>query len=237
MQTISQSFGLLWNALFLESQAYAAMRDNKSPIKKGLIILIILGLALALAGIIGTTLEWASSPSLDAIRETIWEKYQQSPWWQFIEAEPQALQMFEQRWDQIWQFMGYVIPTPVSSLSGLILKPLGLIISWLIFGLLAHLFARMLGGSATLSQTLGATSLAAAPQLLGLLTALPFVVIAGIGTWTLLCRYMAIRVTHELSWARSLWSVILPPILLGFLAFLLATLFGIALVPIIAGGF
>jgi hypothetical protein len=237
MQTISQSFSLLWDALFLESQAFAAMRDNKSPIKRGLIILIILGLALALAGIIGTTLEWASGPSLDAIRETIWDKYQQSPWWQFIEAEPQALAMFEQIWDQIWQVMGFMIPSPASSLSGLILKPIGLIISWLIFGFLAHLFARMLGGSASLSQTLGATSLAAAPQLLVLLTALPFVVVAGIGTWTLLCRYMAIRVTHDLSWARSLWSVILPPILLGFLTFLLAMLLGIGLAPLIAGGF
>ncbi len=94
MQTITQSFGLLWGALFLENRAFAAMRDSKSPVKKGLIILIVLGLALALAGIIGTTLEWASSPTLNAIRETIWEKYQQSPWWQFIEAEPQALDSF-----------------------------------------------------------------------------------------------------------------------------------------------
>ncbi len=133
--------------------------------------------------------------------------------------------------------MSFIIPTPASSLAGLVLKPLGLIISWLIFGLLAHLFARMLGGSASLGQTLGATSLAAAPQLLSLLTALPFVVVAGIGTWTLLCRYMAIRVTHDLSWARSLWAVLLPPIFLGFLVFLLAMLIGIGLVPVIAGGF
>ena len=236
MQTITQSFGLLWNALFLESQAYAAMRDNKSPVKKGFIILIVLGLALALAGIIGTTLEWASSPSLDAIRETIWEMYQQSPWWQFIEAQSEALKIFTQIWDQIWQFIGYVIPTPVSSLAGLIFKPLGLIIGWLIFGLLAHLFARLLGGSANLGQTLGATALAAAPQLLLLLTALPFVVVAGIGTWTLLCRYMAIRVTHELSWARSLWSVLLTQILLMILLIFLATILGIALAPLMAGG-
>lgn len=236
MQTITHSFGLLWGAMFLENQAYAAMRDSKSPVKKGMIILIVLGLALALAGIIGTTLEWASSPALDAIRETIWEKYQQASWWQFIEAEPQALAMFEQIWDQIWQIMGYIIPTPASSVAGLLFKPLGLILTWLIFGLFAHLFARMLGGSASLRQTLGATSLAAAPQLLSLLTALPFVVIAGIGTWTLLCRYMAIRVTHDLSWARTLWAVLLPPILLGFLAFLLGMLIGIGLVPVIAGG-
>ena len=237
MQTISQSFGLLWDALFLESQAYAAMRDNKSPIKRGLIILIVLGLALALAGIIGTSLEWASSPSVDDARETLLEMYQQRSWWQYVEAQPESLKIFEQVWEQVWQVMGFMIPTPVSSLSGLIFKPLGLIICWLIFGLLAHLFARMFGGSANLGQTLGATSLAAAPQLLGLLTVLPFVVVAGIGTWTLLCRYMAIRVTHDLPWTRAMWSVLLPLILLGFLALLLGALFAIVMAPIIAGGF
>ena len=170
MQTLSQSFGLLWDALFLESQAYAVMRDNKSPVKKGLIILIVLGLALALAGIVSTTLEWASSPSVDAVQETMLEMYQQSSWWHYVEAEPESLKIFEQVWEQVFKVMGFIIPTPVSSLSGLVFKPLGLIISWLIFGLLAHLFARMLGGSASLGQTLGATSLAAAPQLLGLLT-------------------------------------------------------------------
>ena len=237
MQTISQSFSLLWGALFLESRAYAAMRDNESPVKKGLIILIILGLAVAVAGIIGTTLEWASSPSLDTIRDTIYEMYQQSPWWQFIEAEPQALQTFQQTWDQIWQIMGFVIPSPASSLSGLILAPLSLILSWLIFGVVAHLFARILGGTANLGQTLGATSLAAAPQLLVLLTAVPFLVVAGIATWTLLCRYMAIRVTHELSWARAMWSVILPQVALLILVVIFVGLAGIALGPIIAGGF
>jgi hypothetical protein len=237
MQTVTQSFGLLWNALFLESQAYATMRDNKSPVKKGLVILIILGLVVALAGIVGTGLEWASSPSLNAIRDTIWDMYQQSPWWQFIEAEPEALNMFTQIWDQIWFILGYVIPSPASSLAGLIAKPFGLIIGWLIFGLLAHLFARMLGGSGTLGQTLGTTSLAAAPQLLLLLTAVPFVVAAGIGTWTLICRYMAVRVTHDLSWARSLWSVMLPQILLTFLIILLATILSVSVATLMAGSF
>lgn len=235
MQTVSQSFSLLWDALFLQSRAYAAMRDNKSPVKKGLIILIILGLALAVAGIISTTLEWASSPSLNAIREIILEKYQQSSWWQFIEAEPQALATFQQIWDQVWQVMGFVIPTPASSLTGIILTPLSLILSWLIFGLFAHLFAHLLGGSASLGQTLGATSLAAAPQLLALLTALPFVVVAGIATWTLLCRYMAIRVTHELSWARAMWSVLLPLVALLILG-ILAGLAGLILGSLFAGG-
>ena len=221
MQAISQSFSLLWNALFLEDQAYSTMSENKSPVRKGLVILIILGLALALAGFIGTTLKWASSPSLDAIRDTVYEINQQAPWWHFLEEDPGSMQRFKQIWDQIWQFVGYLVPTPTSSLTGFIVRPLGLIISWLIFGVLVHLFARLLGGTAVLGQTLGATSLAAAPQLLSLLTALPFVVVAGIGTWTLFCRYMAVRVTHELSWARALWSVLLTLIVLWLLLMIL----------------
>ena len=241
MQTISQSFGLLWDALFLESRAYATMSEGKSPVKKGLIILIILGLALGVAGFISATLEWASSPNLNAIKDTVYELYQQAPWWQFIEAEPEGMKMFEQIWEQVWQFVGILVPTPASSLSGLILKPLGLIITWLIFGVVVHLFARMLGGTAVLSQTLGATSLAAAPQLLGLLTALPFVVVAGIGAWTLLCRYKAVRVTHDLSWARAMWSVLLTLIALISLGMILAiaggVLFGFVMASTFAGGF
>ena len=241
MQTISQSFGLLWAALFLESQAYSTMSDSKSPVKKGLIILIILGVALGVAGFIGATLEWASSPNLEAIKDTIYEMYQTAPWMQFIEAEPEAMKMFNQIWEQVWQFVGFLVPSPASSLSGLIIKPLALIINWLIFGVLLHLIARMLGGSARLGQTLGATSLAAAPQLLIILTALPFVVVAGIGTWTLLCRYMAVRVTHELSWARAMWSVLLTFIVLLLIGVILAVaggvLFGMMMAASFGGGF
>ncbi len=236
MQAITQSFGLLWNALFLDDRAYATMRDLENPVRKGLVILIVLGLVLGIAGIIGASLEWASSPSMEALRDTILENMQQGPFWPQIASSPQAEAAFLQIWNQIWDVMNFVIPTPVSSLSGLVFQPLGLIIGWLIFGLLAHLFARMFGGSANLGQTLGATSLAAAPQLLLLLTALPFVVVAGIGTWTLVCRYMAIRVTHGLPWSRAMWAVLLPPIVLGLLLFLLFVILGIALIPLVAGG-
>lgn len=240
MQTITQSFSLLWDALFLERGAYTTMSTSKSPVTKGLVILLILGLALGVAGFISATLEWASSPSLYAIQETVLELNQQAPWWRFIERDPQSMQMFEQIWDQVWQFVGFMVPTPASSLSGLILQPLGLILNWLIFGLVLHLFARLLGGTAALGQTLGATALAAAPQLLGLLTALPFVVVAGIGTWTLLCRYMAVRVTHDLSWGRALWSVLLTTIALVLIGVILAVaagiLFGSFIAALIPGG-
>jgi hypothetical protein len=117
---------------------------------------------------------------------------------------------------------------------------LGLIVNWLIFGLLAHALARLLGGKGTLNQTLGTTALAAAPQLLNVFGVLPFVVVAGIGTWTMLCRYMAIRTTHDLSWSRAVWATILPPIILGLIFALIglvvSLVFGATLAALIAGG-
>lgn len=237
MQTITQSFSLLWNAMFLDSRAYAAMGDDESPVKKGLIILIILGLALGLAGFIGGTLEWASKPSVEAIKDTVYELNRQSPWWQFVEQQPETLEVFNQVWDQVWQIVQSVSPTPTSSLSGFIARPVGLVLSWLIFGLVIHIYARLFGGTAALGQTLGATALASAPQLLGLITAVPFAVVAGIGVWTFLCRYMAVRVVHDLSWARSLWTVVLTFLTFLFLIFILGLIGGFVLGTILAATF
>jgi hypothetical protein len=42
MQTVSESLGLLWEALFLQPKPYAAMSDRENPVRKGLVILILL---------------------------------------------------------------------------------------------------------------------------------------------------------------------------------------------------
>ena len=209
MQVVSESLGLLWEALFLQPKPYAAMRDRENPAGKGVVILIILGLLLALAAFIGSILNWASSPDLAVVQETVLRNLQQMSWWQFVEMDTEGKAIWFQIWDSIWQFIGIMNPTPVSGLVGFIMQPLNLIITWIIFGLVAHLLAKLFGGQGQLSQTLGTTSLAAAPQLLGLFSVFPFVVLAGIGIWTLLARYLAIRVTHDLSWGRALWVTVL----------------------------
>ena len=70
MHTITNTFTILWEALFLQAPAYISMRDDKKSVTRGLVLLIILGVAFAIAGFIGTTLDWASSPSLEAIQNT-----------------------------------------------------------------------------------------------------------------------------------------------------------------------
>ena len=221
MKTISQSMGLLWEALFLQPEPYAAMRDRQNPAGKGLVILIILGLVLALAAFVGSIFTWASSPDIAVVQETVLRNLQQMSWWQFVEMDPQGEAMWFQIWDSIWQFMGIMNPTPASGLAGFIFTPLSLIVSWIVFGLVAHVIAKLFGGQGQLGQTLGATSLAAAPQILALFNVVPFVVVAGIGIWTVLARYLAIRVAHDLSWGRALWVTLLTMVVIFLLLFFL----------------
>lgn len=241
MQAITRDLRMLWNALFLQPDAYEEMRKDNNPFVEGLFILVILGVVLALIGVVGVTLEWASSPNLDDLQAAILNGLQRMQWWEISQqASPEFAQEFQQIWDSVWQAISGVSPTPLGSLAGVITRPLGLIVNWLIFGLLAHALARLLGGKGTLNQTLGTTALAAAPQMLNVFGALPFVVVAGIGTWTMLCRYMAIRTTHDLSWGRAVWATILPPIILGLIiaaiGIVLSFVFGATLAALIAGG-
>lgn len=215
MQSITRSFGLLWDALFLQRKAYAHMRDDDNPFVEGLFILVLLGVLLAVAGMIGSTLEWASSPNLNAVRDVVLNNLQGMPWYQQMQQAPGAESSFLQVWNGIWSAVAAMAPSPVRSLTGIITRPLALILWWLVFALLAYVFARLFGGKGTLNQTLGATALAAAPQLITLVTVLPFVTIASLGTWTLLCSYMALRTVHDLSWPRAVFAALLPPLVIG----------------------
>ena len=119
----------------------------------------------------------------------------------------------------------------------IVLFPVGMILLWLVWGVVAHLAARLLGGKGTLSQTLGATALAEAPQLLSLVTVIPFVVVGGvIGTWQMICRYTALKTVHGLSWQRAVVATLLPAIVFGILIAVLGFVFSTLIVGLVAGG-
>lgn len=237
MGVITETVSLFWEALFLRPDPYATMRDKESPASKGFLLLVVLGLLLAAAGFIGSLLAWASSPDLMAVRDVVLRNLQQMDWWELMSSDPEAEAIWFQIWDPIWQFIGVFTPSPVSGLAGFVVQPLTLVLSWLLFGTIAHVMAKIFGGQGDFGQTLGATSLAAAPQLLGMLHVVPFLTLAGIGVWTLLARYMAIRVTHGLSWGRSVWVTILTMLVLYVLAFFVAGAIGAVSASLIAASF
>jgi len=101
------------DALLLRDSAYAEMRDGDKPFIRGLIFIAVLGVAIALASIIGQLLAWASAPSLSAIKETIWEHLADMLW--YLEGSGMPAGMLETIRDQYeygWRIANIFAPNP-----------------------------------------------------------------------------------------------------------------------------
>jgi hypothetical protein len=216
------------------------MCELASPFLKGLILILVVGLVVSTVAIVGETLEWATTPDLGAIKEVVIEGLQQMEWYQEARQDSDEFEsIFSQQFDTGWRIFPYLFgaPNPIGALAKVIMVPLWLEVSWFVFGLLGYLFARLLGGHARLDQTLGCTSLAVAPQLLGLARVLPHVNLgATITIWTLICNYLALRTAHRLSSVRAFWATLLPFIFLILLTLGLLGGVGAGLELMLAGG-
>jgi len=147
--------------------------------------------------------------------------------------------MFSQQYELWWRVFPALFGAPdiTNAALKIVTLPLGLAFVWLLYGLLAHLFARLLGGQEGLSQTLGCTALAVAPQLLNLATFLPYVAVGSVvSTWTLLCRYVALKTCHRLTWGRALAATLLPYIVFLVVVSFITCLGGAAAALIFGGG-
>jgi hypothetical protein len=232
MNGIVSTLRLGWDALLLEEDAYEEMRLSENPVVKGLILIVVVGVVVSLLGIVGTALEWASIPDLQAIKETIYRYLVQMPWWQqLVQQAPDFSRQFQEWYDLSWQIFPRLFGAPNLGMAALdiIITPLGLALRWLIYGLVAYLFARWLGGTADFSETLGVLALAVAPQALHALNFLPFLEVGGVvGVWGLLCAYVGLKTAHKLSWGRAAWATVLP-FILAFVVVLLASCLGSAI--------
>lgn len=210
---MSDLLRLCWNAFFLNEAPYAEMREGPNPVPRGLMIVVLIAVAVALVGLVGTVLEWATTPNMSDIKAVVLEGIQEMPWYQELQHVAEFREEFAYWYDVGWRVFPYLFDTsnvPSAALR-IITLPLGLTIVWLLYGLVAHLCARLLGGQGGLDQTLGCTALAAAPQLLNMVTFFPYLIVGGVvGTWTLLCRYVALKTCHRLTWGRALAATLLP---------------------------
>jgi hypothetical protein len=231
------SLRLGWNALLFREDAYEEMKVSANPVVKGLILIVIVGIVIALCNLIGTGLEWASTPDLGEIKDTVFFYMRQMPWWDEVAKEdPNFLQVFEQNYNMGWSIAQALIPNPGSAALGLITTPLGLLIRWLVYGLLAYVFARWLGGTGNLSETLGVLALAVAPQVLNVLQLVPFVEVGNlVSVWGILCAYIGLKTAHKLSWGRAVWATLLPFILVVAVLILMGCL-GTAVLGMAIGG-
>lgn len=214
------------------------MRSLSSPFVKGLILIVVVGIVVGLVGVVGQTLEWASTPRMNQIRGVVDRHITQMEWYKLASQDPEFVRSFKQFYDLGWQIFPSMFgaPNPAQAALSIILNPITWTVTWVVYALLAYLFARMLGGEGSLGQTFGCTALAVAPRLLNLIIILPFVEIGGIvTTWALICNYLGVKTAHRLSWGRAFWATILPPVLLGVLALILGAV-GFFAISAVMGG-
>jgi hypothetical protein len=213
METGPNLFQTAWGAFLLREEVYAGMRDDAQRLKRALILIVVVGLLVGVAGGLGRLAEWAFSPPLDRIQAVVLSHLQAMPWYAEISRNPQALGTFQQMYNLGWQIAKALAPNP-SALLGIITTPLSFLIVWLIYGLAVYVSARILGGQGGVEQTFACTALAVAPQLLNVITVLPFATAAGVSTWALVCNFHAIRTAHGLTGWRALVATLLPLVLL-----------------------
>jgi len=232
------SLDLVLRALFLDDRAFDQLRDDDNPFVEGLFLIVIIALLTALLALVGEALAWAGSPDMADVKQIILEMLRQSPWWSSIAPNPQALSSFQQTWDTAWRVLPplFGAPNPAGAAGNLLGWPIFAVISWLVYGTLAHLFARLFHGTGAFRQTLGVTALAFTPWLFHGLELIPYLVLGGfVATWQLLLRYRAIRSVHGLSWSRAMWATLLPFLLLVALAVLFGSAFAVLIAVIVAG--
>jgi hypothetical protein len=231
------SVSLVLRALFLDPNAYNSLRDDDNPFVEGVFLIVLLGVVTALLSLIGEIVAWASTPSINAIKDVVLQAYQRTSWWSQIAANPSAVDAFNQSWNLGWRIFPplFGAPSPVGAAFNILAWPLLGLLSWLLYGALAFVFARLFHGTGTLNQTLGTTALAATPLLLRGLHFIPFLVIGGvISTWQLICRYRAIRSVHGLPWQWAFWATVLP--FAVYLLFWLVVALGVVAVGAVLGG-
>lgn len=239
MDGIVGTLKLGWDALLLKEKAYEEMKASPNPVVRGLIFLLIVGVAIALLGLIGTVIEWASTPNMADIQDTVFRHLVRMPWYDEVTSQaPEFATEFENWYKQGWQVFPWLAGASSvgGAAMGLITTPLGLFIRWLLYGLLAYLFARWLHGTGSLSETLGVLALAGAPQMLNAVGLLPFLTLGSIiSVWSILCAYVGLKVAHGLSWQRTVWATLLP-FIVALVIVLLGTCVGSAMVATVLKG-
>lgn len=227
---------LIGKALVLEAEPFITLVEDDNPWVEGLFLTASLGFVIGVARLIGSLLMTASLPPVAAVQAALVQS-----WHQFSPAlgagvDPTAI---EARIRQV-----ALMVTTLSGYGGgwfrlftVVTTPLGLVLQWLIFGLIIFGLARALGGRGTLNQTLGATALMVAPHALSLLTVIPFVSVGNLllTTWSLLIVYRAAEVTHELPWQRAIWVALAPLGFMLLLAIIASFLIGVGISILIGG--
>lgn len=216
---------MIGQALVFEPDPFVVMTDDDNPWIEGLFFTAILGFVVAIAQIIGGFLLTATLPSPTALLEAMLQVVRQVRPAGLTAPELLAVENnIRQWWPLLTTF--YNFGNGWSRLLLLVVTPLLLVLQWTLYGVLSHIMARALGGTGSLSQTLGVTALGMAPRVLMLATAIPFASVGSLllQVWGVLIAYRGLEVAHDLGVRKAVIAAIFPVLVLVLVSFLAAAL-------------
>lgn len=224
---------LVAKALVLDEEPFVIMADDDNPWIEGLALTTLVGLVAGAAQTLGGWLTIASLPDPVAVQNTLESALRQIA--AATNLSPEIANAFAgPLWTAFASITGYT--GGWSSLIPLVAIPFSLLLWWFFFGLVAFGAARAAGGHGSLNSTLGATALMAAPQVLMVLTAIPFVAVSSalLSVWGMLIGYRAVQSAHGLTWGRAALVTLVPYIAALLVIPVLATAF---ILGFTAGGY
>jgi hypothetical protein len=218
---------MLGQALVFEPDPFVEMADDNNPWVEGLFFTAVIGFVVAIAQIIGGILLTAVLPNPTALLEAFVQMLRQMQTAGLPAPQMQALEVSVRQW---WPLLTafYSYGTGWARLLLLLIVPILLIGQWLLYGVISHVTARALGGSGSLSQTLGVTALAAAPRVLMLVTVFPFATVSALllQVWGVLIAYRGLEIAHDLDVRRAAIAALVPVLLFALLALIAGAFFG-----------
>lgn len=210
---------LIGKALVLEAQPFEVMVDDDEPWAEGLALILVVGLVIGVAQVVGGLLFTGVMPPANALWATIlngWQEFSTR-----LALAPDAATAGEaslrQAWTSFRWYAGYA--QGWSTLLRLVITPVGLMAQWMVTAAIVFVVARGFGGRGTFNQTLGASALMVAPQVLLTLQILPFANVNSLlpAAWGMLILYRAVEVTHDLPWRQAAVTAVTPYALLALL--------------------
>ena len=214
-------------ALLLQETVYEPLLDAPRPFRRGLGIISVILLTVALAYAVGVVINLLTMPRVDLVQQDIYNAVTGSAWYEGqVALRPNFAGFFDFMYGLTWQILQIVGVYP--SWLGAVFAFFSVVVlvgilNWLGYGVLAYMVARWLGGDLSKSRFLAVLSISYAPTLLLIANIIPGLTVPAslIGLWTLITNYQAIRVAFKLSWVRSALITVLPYVL-AFIFFYIA---------------
>lgn len=216
--------------ILLDPNVFRQQRDAPDGLKRGFMLVLLVGLLVGGAAAIGQIAENAVSHRQEAVIQTVYEGVTHMPWYVNVRDMQGFQEAFDQQFAQAAQIYRFLDSRffGSNSLVGALLIPFQYLLLWFVSGLFAHIVARGMGGKGTLSQTLGCLALATGANLLAVVEIVPFAQVSGVILLALVVSYLAIRETHGLRPWGAFWATMLGPLVLVLVLFVGSILLFIA---------